>query len=143
MAPRHRIPPSMPSKETLLAYIHDQSGDIGTRELARAFGLKNADRAALKGMLRQLADEGQIEKRRKKLHRPGTLPPVVLTDIIERDRDGELIASPSEWDEAEHGPVPKIRIHVPRKTSPRDIPGVGDHALVRAEATGEPDDAIR
>jgi ribonuclease R len=142
LAPHHRIPPPIPSKETLLAFIRDQSGDIGTREVARAFGLKNADRAVLKGLLRELADEGQIERHRKKLHRPGTLPPVVLTDITGRDGDGELIATPAEWDEAEHGPAPKIRIHVPRKTSPRDIPGVGDHALVRAEASRDDDDKI-
>jgi ribonuclease R len=127
----------------LLAFIRDQPGNIGTREVARAFGLKNADRAMLKGMIRELADEGLIERRHKKLHRPGTLPDVVLADIVGRDNDGELLATPSEWDEAEHGPPPKIRIHVPRKTSPREIPGVGDHALVRADAVGDEGDAIR
>jgi ribonuclease R len=127
----------------LLAFIRDQPGNIGTREVARAFGLKNADRAMLKGMIRALADEGLIERRHKKLHRPGTLPDVVLADIVGRDNDGELLATPSEWDEAEHGPPPKIRIHVPRKTSPREIPGVGDHALVRADAVGDEGDAIR
>ncbi|MGZ5896619.1 MAG: ribonuclease R [Xanthobacteraceae bacterium] len=143
MAPRPSTPPQIPSKDALLAFIRDQAGDVGTREVARAFGLKNADRAVLKGMIRELADEGLIERHRKKLHRPGTLPDVVLSDIIGRDDDGELLASPTEWDEAEHGPPPKIRIHVSRKTSPRDIPGVGDHALVRAEAVGDVEDAIR
>jgi ribonuclease R len=143
LAPHHSIPPPIPSKDALLAFIRNQSGDIGTREVARAFGLKNADRAVLKDLLRELADEGLIERHRKKLHRPGTLPDVVLADIIGRDNDGELIASPAEWDEAEHGLAPKIRIHVPRKTSPRDMPGVGDHALVRAEVSGDEDDAIK
>ncbi|HEY6705177.1 MAG TPA: ribonuclease R, partial [Xanthobacteraceae bacterium] len=104
--------PSFPSKDDLLAFIRQAPGKIGTREVARAFGLKNADRATLKRMLRQLADAGLIERRRKKLHHPGSLPHVVLSDITARDTDGELIALPSEWDEAEHGPAPRIRVRV-------------------------------
>ena len=43
-----------PSKEELVAFIGTQTGKVGTREIARAFGLKNADRAELKRMLREL-----------------------------------------------------------------------------------------
>ena len=87
-----------PSKADVLAFIGKQAGNVGTREIARAFGLKNADRAALRQMLRDLADEGVIEKRRKKLHHAGALPDVVLADITGRDPDGELVAIPAEWD---------------------------------------------
>ena len=107
------------------------------RELARAFGLKNADRAALRHMLRDLGDEGLVERRRKKLHHAGSLPSVVLTDITERDRDGELIAVPTEWDVQEHGEAPRIRVHIPRKARSNEILGVGDRALLRTEETGE------
>jgi ribonuclease R len=109
-----RANPPLPSKDDLVAFIADRPGNIGTREIARAFGMKNADRAELKRMLRELADEGRIERRRKKLHHPGTLPHVVLADIGTRDRDGELIAVPTEWDEEAHGPAPKIRIAATR-----------------------------
>jgi ribonuclease R len=135
--------PSFPSKDDLLAFIRQAPGKIGTREVARAFGLKNADRAILKRMLRQLADAGLIERRRKKLHHPGSLPHVVLSDITARDADGELIALPSEWDEAEHGPAPRIRVRVPRRARPSEVAGVGDRALLRVEESGEKDDAIR
>ena len=99
-----------PSKEELLAFISRQPGKLGIREIARAFGMKNADRVALKRMVRELADAGHVARRRKKLHHPGTLPPVVLADVGARDQDGELIALPTEWDEEEHGPPPKIRV---------------------------------
>ena len=99
MAKHHSNKPPSPRKEELLAFIGEQPGKVGTREIARAFGLKNADRAELKRMLRELADEGHVERRRKKLHHAGALPPVVLADITGRDRDGELIAAPTEWDE--------------------------------------------
>src|SRR5262245_34758418 len=105
--------------------------------------MKNADRAALKHMLRELADEGRIERRRKKLHHPGTLPHVVLADVTARDADGELIALPTEWDEAEHGPAPKIRVHIPRRARPNEIAGVGDRALLRIEEKPEKGDPIR
>ena len=132
-----------PSKDDLLAYVADQSGKVGTREIARAFGLKNADRAALKTMLRELADEGRIERRRKKLHHAGALPPVVVADITGRDRDGDLIAVPTEWDTDAHGEAPKIRVPVPRKARPHEAAGVGDRALIKTEEVGAEGDAIR
>ncbi len=134
--------PALPSKEELLAFIKTRSGKVGTREIARAFGLKNAARAALKRMLRELSDSGAVESRRRKLHRPGALPPVALADIVGRDSDGELIAVPAEWDEVEHGAAPKIRIRMPRRAKPGEAGGVGDRVLLRTEA-GDDDDGIR
>jgi ribonuclease R len=142
LPPQPRAKPHFPSKEEVLAFIGKDPGKIGTREIARAFGLKNADRAALKGVLRELADDGLIEGGRKKLHHAGALPSVVLADIITRDSDGELLATPSEWDEEARGPAPKIRLRVPRKARPGEVPGVGDHVLVRAEEERDGGDAV-
>ena len=135
-------PPSLPSKADILAFIGERPGKVGTREIARAFGLKNAMRAELKRLLRELADEGAVEKRHKKLHHPGALPSTVLADITARDTDGDLIATPDEWDEEAHGPAPKIRIPIPRKTRPGEAAGLGDRVLLRVEETDE-DDGIR
>jgi len=121
----------------VLAFIGKQAGKVGTNEIARAFGLKNADRAALRQMLRDLADEGVIEKRRKKLHRAGALPNVVVADITGRDTDGELIAVPAEWDKEAHGEPPRIRLQMPRRAGQGQVPGVGDRALVRTERSSE------
>jgi ribonuclease R len=67
LARKHQTP-LFPSREQLLAFVKDHAGKAGTREIARAFGLKNADRAELKRVLRDLADEGVVEKRHKRLH---------------------------------------------------------------------------
>ena len=133
---------SLPSKDELLAFIGEKPGKVGTREIARAFNLKNNDRIMLKRMLRELGDEGRLERQRKKLHPAGALPSVVVADITERDRDGELIALPTEWDEEAHGAAPRIRIHVPRRARPAEIPGVGDRVLLHTEETEE-DGGIR
>ncbi len=131
--------PYVPSREELLAFIRERSGQVGTREIARAFGAKNADRTALNRMLRELADEGHIDRQRKRLHHAGTLPPVVLADITGRDADGEFLARPTEWDEQAHGEAPIIRIAKPRRAraGAAETAGVGDRALIRIEQSGE------
>jgi len=133
----------LPSKQDLLAFIGSRDGKAGKREIARAFGIKGGDRVALKNMLRELADEGQVERRRRKLKPAGHLPSVVLADITGRDGDGELIAVPTEWDEEAHGPAPKIRLVTPRRQRPGEAAGVNDRALIRVEETGEDGEEIR
>ena len=128
---------ALPSREELLAFIRERSGNVGAREIARAFGAKNADRAALNRMLRDLAEAGEIDRRRKRLHRPGTLPPVVLADIIRRDSDGEFLARPTEWDEQAHGEAPVIHISSSRRARPGETAGIGDRVLIRVERSGE------
>ena len=131
-----------PARDAIVAFIRANPGEVGTREIAREFGLKNADRAALRRLLRELADEGAIEKRGKKVREPAALPATVVAEITGRDRDGELIATPAEWDEVESGEPPKIRIHVPRRPQPGTAAGVGDRALLRVEKLEEPEAAV-
>jgi ribonuclease R len=128
-----------PSTDAIVAFIRAHPGKIGTREIAREFGLKNADRAALKQILRSLADEGIIKKRGKEVSEPETLPATLMADITSRDSDGELLAIPAEWDEVENGEPPKIRIHIPRRAQPGTAAGVGDRALLRVEKSAEHD----
>jgi ribonuclease R len=124
---------SFPDRDAILAFIRAQPGKIGTREIAREFGLKNADRVELKRILRELKDDGVIAKQGKAVHEAAVLPPTVMADITGRDSDGELIATPTEWNEEQSGTPPKIRIHVPRRPQPGTAAGVGDRALLRVE----------
>jgi ribonuclease R len=124
---------SFPGRDAILAFIRAQPGKVGTREIAREFGLKNADRVELKRILRDLKDDGVIAKQGKAIHEAAVLPPTVMANITGRDSDGELIATPTEWDEEASGAAPKIRIHVPRRPQPGTAAGVGDRALLRVE----------
>ncbi len=124
----------MPSKKEVLAFIAANGGDLSKRDIARAFGLSAPQKVELKAMLRDLADEGTVDRRRRKLHVPGALPGVVLADITARDSDGELVAIPVEWDSEEHGEPPRIIVRVPRITGrqPRTpAPGLSDRVLLR------------
>ena len=126
-------------KAALLAAGGKQPKRIGKREIAKAFGIKGDDRIVLKAVLKELEAEGSIERRHGALSSAGSLPPQVLADIFGRDRDGELLASPVDWDLAD-GPAPRIALHLPRKPRPGEpVPGVGDRVLVRAERDSDPE----
>ena len=131
---------AFPSRDSIVAFIRSQPADIGTREIAREFGLKNADRIELKRILRDLRDAGVIAKKGKKIHERATLPPTIVADVTGRDADGELIAAPAEWDE-EDGEPPKIRIYLARRPAPGTAAGIGDRALLRVDKNDD-DDAI-
>ena len=122
-----------PDRDAIIAFVRASKGEVGTREIARAFGLKNADRVELKRILRELADEGVLAKRDRKLHEAAALPPTILADVTSRDSDGELLATPAEWDAETQGAAPKIRIRLPRYPKPGTAAGIGDRALLRVE----------
>ncbi|HEX2136808.1 MAG TPA: ribonuclease R [Microvirga sp.] len=142
MAKRSKSAPmaALPSREDLVAFISNAPGKVGKREIAAAFDVKGGDRIWLKQMLKDLEAEGVVDRRRKGLRMAERLPPVVLADIKTRDRDGELVAEPAEWNPDEQGPAPRILITLPRKPRPgMPVPGVGDRALVRVEPAREAD----
>jgi ribonuclease R len=129
-----------PGRESIVAFIRAQPSKIGTREIARHFGLKNADRVELKHILRELRENGLIAQKGKALHEAAALPPTIVADVTGRDADGELIASPAEWDEAE-GEPPKIRLYLPRRPLPGTAAGAGDRVLLRIDKNDD-DDAV-
>ena len=133
-------PVAPPTREEIVAFIaREREGSpagasaIGKREIARAFGIKGSDKVELKRVLRQLEAEGAIKRHGKGLSRPGTLPATVLAEVYSRDRDGDLLAKPVDWDGA-NGPAPTIALHLPRRGRINGpAPGLGDRALVRTE----------
>ena len=128
----------IPSREDVLAFVSENPDLASKRDIARAFSVRGADRVRLKQMLRELTDEGLLLKRRKRLARAGTLPPVCVLDIFSRDSDGGLLARPTEWSEADSEPAPLVSVRPSRGTRGRQ-PGVGDRVLARVAPEGEPD----
>jgi ribonuclease R len=96
--------------------------------------VKGGDRIALKALLRDMADDGLIAGSRRKLSRPGALPPVTVLEVTGRDADGEFIARPAVWDE-EHGPAPGI-LMVESKREAGPVSGIGDRVLARITPLG-------
>lgn len=118
-----------PTKAELIEFI-TQNPQLGSkREIAKAFGIKGADRVALKDMLKELAQEGHVLKRKRSYARPGKLPPVVLCDVAGVDEDGDLWLRPAQFEG--EGEAPKILFR-PRHNDP--ALGVGERALVKITA---------
>ncbi|MEO1200696.1 MAG: ribonuclease R [Pseudomonadota bacterium] len=132
-AASHKAASKLPSRQDILDFIEKSSGKTGKREIARAFGLDAVGRIALKRLLREMSTEGLIDKTGRGLSQPGQLNRTGIMDVIARDDDGDLIAVPAEWDQADHGAPPRIVLlpYKPRGRTP--APGIGDRVLVRLE----------
>jgi ribonuclease R len=139
-------PAPFPTREDILAFIGREAEAAGApqkiekREIARAFGIRGGEaKIRLKALLKEMEIEGALSKSRAGLHKTGELPQVALCDIFSGDRDGELLATPAEWEE-DLGPAPKILVVMPRrpaKARPEPAPGVGDRALLKISAHRE------
>ena len=130
----------LPSREAILKFIAENPGATGKREIARAFNITGDRRIGLKKLLRELSEDGLVERRGRRLDRPGTLPSVTVLYLSGKSKDGELIGEPSEWDAEEYGPAPKVIVLIERKGRgrPGPAPGVGDRVLARiSEATDD------
>ena len=86
------------------------------RDIARAFGVKGEAKAELKLLIKDLQSDGAIARDRGALQVQGRLPTLVVADVAELSRDGELIAKPAEW--SEDGPrSTNSRAPLPRRSA--------------------------
>jgi len=132
---------ALPTREELLAFLAGKPAPngvlpparVGKRDIARAFGIHGDEaRTALKLLLKDLENEGEVRRGRKMLSRQGRLPAMVVADIVERDRDGDLIARPVEWNE--EGEAPRIHVRLPKfKRDKAPAPGMGARVLMRVD----------
>jgi len=125
--PRSQRPPQgLPDRETLLKFIRETK-TAERSEIAHAFGLKGADRRALREMLRELQDQGALARRGpKSVAETGALPDVGVVDVVERDPDGELLVKLTKGEDA-----PLVRLAPDRSEVAGGAPGLGDRLLVR------------
>ena len=119
----------IPSKQDILDWVAANPTLTTKRDIAKAFGIKGADRIDLKRVLRELEDEGHLEKRKKTYRDPDRLPPVSILQIKAPNDSGDLFARPLEW----HGEgVEPIVLVIPRASDP--ALGEGDRILARLNA---------
>ncbi|MEM1365235.1 MAG: RNB domain-containing ribonuclease, partial [Pseudomonadota bacterium] len=119
----------LPSREAILDYLNTSpGGGGGKREIGKHFGVTGSNKIAFKALLRQMEDDGLIEKAGKRFVPAGQLPSVLVLDIIERDRDGDLIATPANWDDGK-GQAPKLELVQSREKG--QAAGIGSRVLAR------------
>ena len=124
---------TLPTKTEILQWIADNPTLTSKRDISKAFGIKGAARIDLKRMLKELSEEGHLEKRKKTYRDPDRLPPVSVLQITSQTSDGELLARPLEWHGS--GPEPVVMM-ITRASDP--AMGAGDRILARLQdATNE------
>lgn len=104
------------------------------RDIARVLGVKGNQRIELKRILKELAEEGVIERAgKRKFSKPGALPEVTVLEIIGQDPDGELLARPARWEEESE--PPKIYVVPGREQENAAALGRGERILARLAET--------
>ncbi|WP_374372982.1 ribonuclease R [Dongia sp.] len=119
-----------PTKEQVLEFIRTSPVPVGKREIARAFHLRGQDRIPLKALLKELEQQGEVDRgHAKRLAAPGALPEVTVIQVIGPDADGDIWARPIDFpeDDAE----PQI-IVIEDKKLDRPL-AAGDRILARLE----------
>lgn len=121
-----RPPQGLPDRDTLLKYLRE-SGEADKAAIARAFGLKGADRRALRDLLKELEGQGALGRRgRRGFAEAGALPEVGVVDVVERDPDGDLLVKLTKGEDA-----PLVVLAPDRQAEAGQAPGLGDRLLVR------------
>ncbi len=124
----------IPTKQEVLDWISANPTLTSKRDIAKAFGIKGADRIDLKRILKELEADGHLEKRNRSYRDPDRLPPVSVLQVKAPNVDGDLFARPLEW----HGEgVEPIVLLVTRASDP--ALGEGDRILARLTVVHEED----
>ncbi|MDO7608006.1 MAG: ribonuclease R, partial [Loktanella sp.] len=87
----------IPSKAEILTWISENPTKAAKRDIAKAFGIKGAQRIDLKRVLKELEADGKLTKRRSSYRDAEDLPPVSVLEITGPDAEGDLFARPLEW----------------------------------------------
>ena len=124
----------LPSKQRLLDWIKENPTKTNKREIARAFGIKGADRIDLKRMLKELTSEGHLQKNRKAFRGASDLPPVLVLSVARIDSHGDIWAQPVDW--RGDDPAPKI-LFFPKKGDPALTKN--DQILCRLSPSSDPE----
>ena len=119
----------LPLRAELLDWISQNPTQTGKRDLAKAFGLKGAERMEFKKLLKTLEDEGALKKYKRSYHQSNLLSPVTMLRISRQSSDGDLFAT-VEWKRGTN--EPEI-LMVLRPNDP--FLGVGDRLLARVQLT--------
>jgi ribonuclease R len=86
----------IPTKDQIRQWIAENPALGAKRDIAKAFGIKGDAKIDLKRLLREMEDEGALEKKARRFREPGVLPPVAVLQVLAPDAAGDLFAVPLE-----------------------------------------------
>ena len=123
-----KTPPPFPTREQVLEFIRESTTPVGKREIVRAFQITGEQRPALKKLLAELSQTGEVDKGRgRKVAPPKALAAVAVVEVTKIDEDGDMLCRPIDWQEKTD--PPRILVKAGKRGA-GDL-GVGDRALVQ------------
>ncbi|TKW67297.1 MAG: ribonuclease R [Paracoccus denitrificans] len=129
---------ALPSKQQILDWVADHPDAASKRDISKAFNVKGQEKIELKRLLKELAEEGRLDRKRRTYRDASHLPPVTVVQLLAPDASGDLFVRPLEHQG--DGPAPRILFR-PREADP--ALGEGDRFLARLiEERGEDHDYI-
>src|SRR5579859_3102395 len=121
-------PVPLPTRQQLLDFIKESPGQVGKREIARAFRLGAEHKPWLREMIKELEVSGAVQRGvSRRFAGPNALPDATIIVISGTDSDGELLGKPLVW--REEGAPPRIFV-APVKHGEQPV-GVGDRVLAK------------
>ena len=132
MARTKQPPHTPPTRADVLRYLEGEGRHAGRAEILQALTRGRGDRAVIKAILRELAEEGVAGRRRKRVERtaPREGPPTTaVLDVTGIDAEGDLLLT--------HPEHPDLRILLPVENLEGTAPGVGDRVLARLQPAAE------
>ena len=124
----------LPGPDDILDILKSSDEALPSREFARIFSLKGPQRANLRRILHELAEDGRIERVQGRRWRiAAQLAPVTVLEVVSITEDGDLRVHPVGDNMAD---LPfRIEVRKPQRKMP--APGVGDRFVARLTARGE------
>ena len=123
-----------PNMDDLIAFLNENGGKAGKREIARAFHIKGDDKIKLKHMLKELHYDRRTEDLVSKKNKSGSRRlEFCPCEITGEDSEGNLIARPLEWEKN----VPKPQILITDAGRLRPAPTQGDLVVLKLKAKGK------
>jgi ribonuclease R len=124
----------LPTRAEIGQFIKEQGGRVGKREIARHFGIGADQKAALRDLLKTLANDGAIAPAgHKRYTEPGRLTDATIVQVFGTDPDGDPLARPVEWQGS--GPPPLVLMHPEPRGQPALAPG--ERVLARLRPVGQ------
>ena len=116
----------MPTRHQILDWINDHPSESAKRDIAKAFGIKGAQRIELKRILKDLETEGLLGPRNRRPARVEGPQPISVLEVVGPDGSGDLFARAAAW--MGEGDAPRVLL-----IQGRDDPalGRGDRILAR------------
>jgi ribonuclease R len=106
---------------------------MGKRDIAKFFNLDAQNKIALKALLKDLENDGQLERGDTRHYNvAGGMPKIAALKVVRITQDGDAIGEPEEWNTP--GARPRILIVERRdKRNRQKALGVGDRILARID----------